>query len=280
MSYELRLSEPATMLLCGCRLSRRYPRFNGSHGVPVRQPKGEVVPARLSGTIALINDDPAVMVHFPPLEHRPASRVTTSGRQHQCIGIWTPSTEHAVIGGSATGEQEQRHVDPERPLKQCDHLAGLSQSTGTDGPAQSLARLISQGSKQFVEAVLLQRLRWRHAADLINADQQTLIRAAKCLRYLSESLGLAEMVRQVPQASSHDLHRTSATGLKIFQTSDVSSEQQRHQDRLISGRLSGRLWLPQHELITSRSGSSIRLCIPSLCCPSVNDPKGQGRWLS
>lgn len=37
VSYELRLEEPATVLLCGCGRSRRYPLCDGSHARPRRR---------------------------------------------------------------------------------------------------------------------------------------------------------------------------------------------------------------------------------------------------
>jgi CDGSH-type Zn-finger protein len=38
VSYELRLREPATVLMCRCGSSRRYPRCDGSHAAPARKP--------------------------------------------------------------------------------------------------------------------------------------------------------------------------------------------------------------------------------------------------
>jgi CDGSH-type Zn-finger protein len=37
VSFELRLREPATVLLCGCGRSHRYPLCDGSHDVPARR---------------------------------------------------------------------------------------------------------------------------------------------------------------------------------------------------------------------------------------------------
>jgi CDGSH-type Zn-finger protein len=37
IAYELRLEEPATVLLCRCGRSRRYPLCDGSHGKPRRR---------------------------------------------------------------------------------------------------------------------------------------------------------------------------------------------------------------------------------------------------
>lgn len=38
MSYELRLSEPTTVLMCGCRRSHRYLLCDGRHAAPARRP--------------------------------------------------------------------------------------------------------------------------------------------------------------------------------------------------------------------------------------------------
>ncbi|MCS5693364.1 CDGSH iron-sulfur domain-containing protein [Cyanobium sp. FGCU-6] len=38
VSYELRLSEPATVQMCRCSRSHRYPLCDGSHGAPARRP--------------------------------------------------------------------------------------------------------------------------------------------------------------------------------------------------------------------------------------------------
>ena len=37
VSYELRLQEPATVVMCGCGRSRRYPLCDGSHTMPKQQ---------------------------------------------------------------------------------------------------------------------------------------------------------------------------------------------------------------------------------------------------
>ncbi len=37
VSYELRLSAPATLQMCGCGRSRRYPLCDGSHRAPARK---------------------------------------------------------------------------------------------------------------------------------------------------------------------------------------------------------------------------------------------------
>ncbi|MFM8545978.1 MAG: CDGSH iron-sulfur domain-containing protein [Vulcanococcus sp.] len=38
VSYALRLQEPATVLMCRCGRSHRYPLCDGSHGAPARKP--------------------------------------------------------------------------------------------------------------------------------------------------------------------------------------------------------------------------------------------------
>jgi CDGSH-type Zn-finger protein len=38
LSYELRLSEPATLLMCRCGRSHRYPLCDGRHAVQPRRP--------------------------------------------------------------------------------------------------------------------------------------------------------------------------------------------------------------------------------------------------
>lgn len=38
VSYELRLKEPATVLLCRCGCSHRYPLCDGHHAAPAQRP--------------------------------------------------------------------------------------------------------------------------------------------------------------------------------------------------------------------------------------------------
>jgi CDGSH-type Zn-finger protein len=38
VSYKLRLSEEATVLMCSCERSHRYPLCDGRHAVPARRP--------------------------------------------------------------------------------------------------------------------------------------------------------------------------------------------------------------------------------------------------
>jgi hypothetical protein len=121
------------------------------------------------------------------------------------------SPEQPVIRCPPAGEQEQRHVDAKGLLKQRHHTCGAIQTAGLDGAPQALARLIGEGNKQHVEALLQQGLGWRHPAELFKADIQAVFADAKSLWDGRNLDRLVQMQRKILACHGNDLHRTSAS---------------------------------------------------------------------
>lgn len=118
--------------------------------------------------------------------------------------------EHPVFRSPAAGEQKQGHVDSELLLEQGDDPRGLAQSTVTDRPTETLARLFTQRHKQFVEPVFLQGLNRRDPADLIKAEIEATQAGPQGLRQVWHQDLITEMTTEVMQCVAHHLQGAAA----------------------------------------------------------------------
>jgi hypothetical protein len=90
------------------------------------------------------------------------------------------TAEATIVGSTPACEQEQRHLNAKGLLKQRDNATGLSQATGLDRMAESLARVLGERGKQLVEAMFLQGLSRCHATNLIKTEFETVFTDLQC----------------------------------------------------------------------------------------------------
>jgi hypothetical protein len=126
------------------------------------------------------------------------------------MGFWMLQSEQAIIRCTAAGEQKQGHGDAELLLKERQHSRGLGQPTGTNRPTKSLTRLIREGDEQFVQAKVLERLKWRDAFDAIEAEIKAVQADAKRFSHRRDLNRVAKVLAEIMQRVGHHLHWASA----------------------------------------------------------------------
>ncbi|MFZ9173949.1 MAG: hypothetical protein ACO28M_06540 [Vulcanococcus sp.] len=120
------------------------------------------------------------------------------------------SPKQPVIGSPAAGLQKHRHLNAKGLFKQRHHISSALQSAASKGALQTLAWMIRQDSKQLIEALLEQCLRWRHSPDVAKAQIQAVLADTKCLKNSAHVNWILQMQTEIVPRFSDDLHWASA----------------------------------------------------------------------
>ena len=140
------------------------------------------------------------LIHF-----RVCPAVTGSDRQHQGCRFRVLQTKQSVIGSSPTGEQKEAHVNAELLFKQGQNPRRLAEATGTDRSAQTLARLIREGDKEFVQTVFLQCPQGRDTTDPRKAEVKATHTCSQNTSQIWNFDRIAEVQPEIPQCFAHKL---------------------------------------------------------------------------
>ena len=103
----------------------------GHEGQPVSGDRGAAVRPGIfricSGTVATAHQCKPCVANGSTA---PWHSIATSAGEHQSLRLRVLKTEQAVVGGTAAGEQKQRHGNAELLLEQGQHISGIRESAG------------------------------------------------------------------------------------------------------------------------------------------------------